>query len=171
MTDDRDADDTPDDGEHSTRIPPADRDTDERPTTASDSEDVDTDDAPLSGLRANIEERRKRRQRGESSTPDVDEVFEQASSEPVIDGDQVWEDLVSGQGEAAGVLAFGEPVEGESEDVTVIPNSVCHSCTYFGEPPELHCTHEGTTIRRMVDMDHYEVVDCPVVKNRSDLQD
>lgn len=147
MSDDADADDTPRDQE---------------------SASPDSDDAPLSGLRADIEERRRRRA---SSTPDVDEVFEEASSEPVIDGEQVWKDLLEDSSEEAGVLAFGDPVEDEPEDVTVIPNSVCHSCTYFGDPPELHCTHEGTSIRKMVDMDHYEVVDCPIVKKRSDLQE
>ena len=126
------------------------------------------DDAPLSGLRADIEERRQQRQ---SAAPDVDEVFEDAGSEPVVDGEQVWEDLLDDQDAEAGVLAFGEPVEGEGEEVTVIPSRVCHSCKHFGDPPELHCSHDGTTIRRMVDMDRYEVVDCPVVKNRSDLQD
>ena len=141
----------------------------DRATTAPDrdAEAPKRDDAPLAGLRADIEERRQRRQ---SSTQDVDEVFEEAGSEPVVDGEQVWEDLLAGQDGEAGVLAFGEPVDGESADVTVIPSRVCHSCTHFGDPPELHCTHDGTTIRCMVDMDHYEVVDCPVVKNRSDLQ-
>lgn len=127
-----------------------------------------TEDAPLSGLRANIEERRQQRQ---TSTRDVDEVFEEAGSAPVVDGEQIWEDLLAGQEEAAGLLAFGEEVERESEDVCLIPNRVCHSCKHFGDPPELHCTHDGTTIRRMVDMDRYEVVECPVVKNRSDLQE
>lgn len=127
------------------------------------------EDAPLSGLRADIEERRQQRQ---SSTPDVDEVFEEAGSAPVVDGEQIWEDLLAGHEEVPGLLAFGEAVEeGTSEDVTIIPNRVCHSCKHFGDPPELHCTHEGTTIRRMVDMDRYEVVECPVVKNRSDLQE
>lgn len=168
MSDDEDAADTPRDQERGSQRPSRDGRPGERRDQESASSDADADDAPLSGLRANIEERRQRRQ---SSTPDVDEVFEEASSEPVVDGEQVWEDLLEGQDDTAGVLAFGEPVEGEPEDVTVIPNSVCHSCTYFGDPPELHCTHEGTTIRRMVDMDHYEVVDCPIVKNRSDLQE
>ncbi len=133
-----------------------------------DVETQDRGDAPLSGLRADIEERRQQRQ---SAAPDVDGVFEEAGSEPIVDGERVWEDLLDGQDAEAGVLAFGEPVEGEGEDVTVIPSRVCHSCKHFGDPPELYCSHDGTTIRRMVDMDRYEVVDCPVVKNRSDLQD
>ena len=126
-------------------------------------------EAPLSGLRANIEERRQQRQQRESSNPAVDDAFQEAATDPVVDGEQVWEDLLAGQDEDAGVLAFGEQVESESADVRIIPNRVCHSCTHFGDPPELHCTHDGTTIRRMVDMAHYEVVECPVVKNRSDL--
>lgn len=176
MSEDRDADDTTG-GRDDTRTPPVDGGADERPVERPESRRDQTssssppDDAPLSGIRASIEERRERRQRRESSTPDVDEAFEEASSDPVLDGEQVWEDLLSGQDDAVDVLAFGDPVEGESGDVTVIESSVCHSCKYFGEPPELHCTHEGTTIRKMVDMDHYEVVDCPVVKNRSDLRD
>lgn len=121
---------------------------------------------PLSGLRADIEERRKER---ESEAPAVEDVFEKTAEEPMLDGEQIWEDLLESQDAEAAPFALGEAVEGEAADVRVIESRICHSCKWFGEPPELHCTHDGTTIRRMVDMDHYEVEECPVVKNRSDL--
>lgn len=121
---------------------------------------------PLSGLREDIEERRERRR---DSAPAVEDVFESGSEEPVLDGEQVWEDLLAGQADEAGMLAFGEKVEGETADVRIIPDRICHNCEYFADPPDLHCNHDGTEIRRLVDMEHYEVVDCPVVKHRSDL--
>lgn len=133
-------------------------------------------DVPLSGLRADIEERRRERQ---ESVPEPDEAFDEAVTEPLLDGEQVWEDLVSSQEDDAGTVAFGDQVEEPEDplteepeaDVTIIQDSVCHNCKYFGEPPELHCTHDGTSIRRMVDMKRFEVVDCPVVKSRSDLRE
>jgi hypothetical protein len=118
---------------------------------------------PLADLTRDIEERRRTRE-----TPDVDEVFEPAGSEPVVDGEAVWEALVEDRDDS-GLVAFAETVEDESAAVHVIPSSVCHGCPHFGDPPELHCVHEGTTIRRVVDMDHFEVVACPVVEQRSDL--
>lgn len=161
-----------DDADADGRRDPEDGSTDEWRDDDTPADDEQTGhEAPLSGLRANIEERRQQRRQRESSNPAVDEAFQEAVTDPVVDGEQVWEDLLTGQDEDAGVLAFGEQVESESADVRIIPNRVCHNCTHFGDPPELHCTHDGTTIRRMVDMDHYEVVECPVVKNRSDLQD
>jgi len=131
-----------------------------------DSSDSPSSHGPLSGLREDIEARRDRRA---NATPDAEDVFETGNDEPVLDGEQVWEDLLEGQADEAGMLAFGEQVEDETADVRIIPDRICHNCKYFADPPDLHCTHDGTEIRRVVDMDHYEVVDCPVVKHRSDL--
>ena len=52
---------------------------------------------------------------------------------------------------------------GHDSDVRTIPKETCHSCPHFGDPPELHCTHEGTDILAMTDADHFRVADCPIV--------
>ncbi|QLC32898.1 hypothetical protein EFA46_001275 [Halarchaeum sp. CBA1220] len=54
-------------------------------------------------------------------------------------------------------------------DVRVISDRTCHNCEFFADPPDLACTHEGTAIRRVVDTDHYEVVNCPMVLDDVDI--
>ncbi|GGL25640.1 hypothetical protein GCM10009037_06600 [Halarchaeum grantii] len=58
---------------------------------------------------------------------------------------------------------------GAEGDVRVISDRTCHSCEFFADPPDLACTHEGTEIRRVVDTDHYEVVNCPMVLDDVDI--
>lgn len=118
---------------------------------------------PLSDLAADVRERRERE-------PDEDfgELFSEVEVGEV-DGEAAWRELLmEDEGEP---LAIGERVEtDEDRDVRVIENRTCHRCQYFGEPPELHCTHEGTEIRRVVDTDHYEVVDCPMVVDEEEFE-
>ncbi|MEE6209438.1 hypothetical protein U3A55_04585 [Salarchaeum sp. III] len=119
--------------------------------------------APLSDLATGV------RERGESRAGDqeFDDLFSEVDVTDV-DGEQAWRDLLAEQeGEP---LAVGQQVESEEDrDVRHIENRTCHNCQYFGEPPELHCTHEGTEIRRVVDTDHYEVVDCPMVVDEEEF--
>jgi len=121
------------------------------------------DPTPLSDLADDVRERRAR--------PDNPSEFDDLFSEVEVgevDGEQAWRDLLAEEdGEP---LAFGERVESEEDrDIRVIENRTCHNCQYFGEPPELHCTHEDTEIRRVVDTDHYEVVDCPMVVDEEEF--
>jgi len=46
----------------------------------------------------------------------------------------------------------------------------CQGCEYFSAPPEVRCTHEGTEIVEMVDVAHFRVVDCPIVKEDEELE-
>lgn len=88
----------------------------------------------------------------------TEDVFEEVNVSDV-DVDSVWEEL------EAGVGPSGEPLDAE-EDVRRISKSICHNCPHFGDPPELSCTHEGTTIREMPDNEHFVVVECPVVNDQ-----
>ncbi|MFC7165434.1 hypothetical protein [Halospeciosus flavus] len=92
-----------------------------------------------------------------------DTPFEQQEYEEV-DVDEVLRGPVDGDADSE-TEPESAPETDESEEaaVNVIESRICHNCPYFGEPPELHCTHEGTQIREVVDTDHYVVVDCPVV--------
>jgi len=147
--------------------------TDDTPSDASgDAPDAVTGDepgerdAPLSDLATGVREREAEREH--ESDPDFDELFEAVDVEGV-DGEQAWRDLLAE--EEGEPLAVGERVQtDENRDVRRIENRTCHNCQYFGEPPTLHCTHEGTEIRRVVDTDHYEVVDCPMVVDEEEFE-
>lgn len=107
------------------------------------------EDGPLADLAADV---------GSRSEEELDAIFEDAFTEMEVedvDPDEVWEELDS---ESSTRERSGE---GEQE-VRTQSKSVCHGCEYFGEPPSMHCNHEGTEIRRVIDADTYEVVDCPM---------
>ncbi|GGL51050.1 hypothetical protein [Halocalculus aciditolerans] len=110
-------------------------------------------DAPLADLAASVSE-------DAASDDDFDELFEEAG-ESVIDGEDVWEELLDENGDA-GLVA--EVVDTDLDrDVRVIESRLCHGCPHFATPPDVHCNHDGTEIREVVDTDHFEVVDCPMV--------
>lgn len=79
-----------------------------------------------------------------------------------IDEDAVWERLVEGA---------TEPAPGPDEETVVPKASYCEQCEYFAPPPEVRCTHEGTEILELVDMEHVRVVACPVVAQRRGMDD
>jgi hypothetical protein len=87
---------------------------------------------------------------GDWTAEDADEsVWEELSTEPEVDTQQ-------------------EDGRRVSE---VNKHSFCEGCEYFTEPPEIACTHEGTEIRRFLDVETVEVVDCPIVEERERLED
>lgn len=90
---------------------------------------------------------------------DLGEVAEDAFIEvevDEIDRESIWAEL-----EGTADASFEHSAENEER---VIPKrSFCHRCRYFAEPPDMSCTHEGTEIIELVDMDHYRVLDCPIV--------
>jgi len=150
---DREQDDTAEDGDESEPEPP-----DE---TAAPSDD--REDAPLSDLRRDVDERRGRNDDdfeelfAEMEVGDVDEAevwaeLAASADEPVVDPDAVT-DAVGGTTDADG-------------DTTVVEKSLCHGCPHFADPPETACTHDGTTIEAEVDTEHFRVRDCPVVAER-----
>lgn len=122
-------------------------------------------DAPLSDLAE-----RARRRRGDDADEGEDafDAFERMEGQDVDSG-AVWERLAEGDAET--VAAGERPAEDADtdRDVRVIPSSTCHGCRYFGAPPELHCTHEGTEIREMTEPERFTVVDCPMVIDVDDV--
>jgi hypothetical protein len=122
-------------------------------------EDADgTDSIPLSELRAEVEsgEATSGTQAGEGHLFHEERVDE-------VEAEAVWADLLMGSGDTEGVF---DPTDFEDElgvSYQVVPKTLCHRCEFFGEPPTLHCTHDGTTIHETVDMDHYRVSACPMV--------
>jgi len=126
--------------------------------------DDDTDDAPLADLAEEIADRNADADpfdgtgfEGSFTEMDVDEM----------DASAVWADLETG-GEEPVVVAERLSAPGE-RDVRIIPKRTCHNCPYFGSPPNVECTHDGTEIRRAVGVEEFEVVDCPMVLGEEDL--
>lgn len=135
--------------------PPGDEDDEE----AADAGDGDQTDAPMADLAREVE--------AEREPPDSDEAFE-AVETPEIDAEDVWADLEAGVDPEP--VTTGKQLPGQGDgDVRIIPKRTCHTCPYFGAPPELHCTHEGTEIRSVASPEEFEVVDCPMVVDEDDL--
>lgn len=110
--------------------------------------ETDEDDSvPLSGLRDSLD-----RDRDEETEPFVEENVESVDSEGVW-ADLLMEDAQEGQ---------FTPTESDGE-TQVISKRICERCPFVAEPPDLACTHDGTTIHELVDVDHVRVSACPMV--------
>jgi hypothetical protein len=107
---------------------------------------------PLSGLRDAV------RDRSAEDSDAADAAFVEEEPEPV-DTASVWADLLA-DGHAEGQFS---PTEGESEETQVIAKHICERCQYLAAPPDLRCTHDGTTIHELVDVEHVRVSACPMV--------
>lgn len=81
-----------------------------------------------------------------------------------VDRETVWEQLE--RDEPGGDEEIGH----EPESRVVEKASYCETCEYFDEPPAMRCTHEGTEIRQLVDFEHVEVYNCPVVRRNDELE-
>ena len=114
---------------------------------------------PLSGLRDELD-----RTHGEDPPPEESEAgaFVEESVEPV-DSDGIWADLLMEDENPEGQFEPTEAVSGPDGTTQVISKRICERCPYLEEPPTLECTHEGTTIHELVDVDHVRVSSCPMV--------
>lgn len=124
----------------------------------SDGDDDPTDgeaptEAPLSDLADRVAERRER-----GPPDDAGELFAEQSFEAV---EPLWE-----APEESRFGAVGEVVEEGEETYVVDKGNFCERCRYFSAPPEVHCTHPGTTIHEFVDKGHVRVSSCPIVEER-----
>jgi len=126
-------------------------------TPTTDAESGEADRIPLSDLRNDVE---KRQEEAETDTG-MDPFHEEQV--PDLETEAIWADLLMTEGDAAGEV---DPTATGADDrgpYQIVTKTLCHRCRHFGEPPELHCTHDGTTIHEVVDMDHYRVSKCPMV--------
>lgn len=87
-----------------------------------------------------------------------------------VDESSIW-DALGAQEDAPTDVVGGELPDAETElDEEIVPKrSYCEKCEHFSAPPETACTNPGTEIRELVDMEHFLVVDCPVVAQRRGL--
>jgi len=168
MTDDTEADDSPDlfgdesDADGATGDP-----TEE---VGADEETADSaEEAPLDGLAREVRARRKAQETEEAfdaDAPPDDDPFESVDVDHV-DEDAVWEAFVEGETGPEEQVGLGSTVEQADEpDEHVVPKTdFCQRCPHFADPPETACTHEGTTIVEVVDADHFRVRNCPIVED------
>ncbi|WP_440989031.1 hypothetical protein [Haloarchaeobius baliensis] len=106
---------------------------------------------PLGEMADEFERRRAER----DAEPDDDDLFESVDVGDV-DSEALWEQVSTDEPTA-------EP-EPDAPEVRVVSKSkYCQRCEYFTDPPEVGCTHDGTTIRSEASMDEFEVVDCPKI--------
>lgn len=114
---------------------------------------------PLSGLRDELD-----RQGGDESLQEASETgtFVEESVEPV-DSDGIWADLLMEDENPEGQFEPTEEVTGPDGTTQVISKRICERCPHLEQPPALECTHEGTTIHELVDVDHVRVSSCPMV--------
>ncbi|MFB6266321.1 MAG: hypothetical protein ABEI31_01575 [Halodesulfurarchaeum sp.] len=124
--------------------------------------DDDEPTGPLSDLRADISSAD-----GADETATPSEAHFHEESIEGMESEEVWADLLMDSGAGEGTFEPTARGEDEAGPYQVVPKRLCHRCQYFGDPPRLHCTHEGTTIHETVDMDHYRVTDCPMVRQPS----
>ncbi|PSP66986.1 hypothetical protein BRC85_07850 [Halobacteriales archaeon QS_1_69_70] len=92
-----------------------------------------------------------------------------------VDG-EVWAELDEGadvDGDLFERLAEESPtrtvdleVDADAETTVVPKSKYCQRCEYFTEPPDVSCSHAGTTIAEVVDTDSFRVQNCPVVADR-----
>ncbi|AGN02790.1 hypothetical protein L593_14255 [Salinarchaeum sp. Harcht-Bsk1] len=114
-------------------------------------------DAPLSSLAASVDERRDR-----AVDPAEDELFDEEDV-PEIDTEVVWDRLDEDEPP--------ELPEETQQDVRVVEKrSYCEQCPFFSAPPDVRCTHDGTEILELVDMERFRVVDCPKVREDERLE-
>ena len=147
---------------------------------------------PLSGLTDEIERRRRRKDEDalddtfedmSVGTVDMDAVWEQLGQEgvePTVEPPVEPANLAGGSrsGETATETensTVGSDVDFDvfaDRDVRVIEKrTFCQGCRYFSDPPTVACSHEGTEILELVDVDHFRVVDCPMVAEAEQLTD
>lgn len=116
-------------------------------------------DEPLADLADDVARRRE---------APGDDLFEEAFTERSFEGlgeESVWSSIdEDDRGSEFG--AVGEVIEAGERTYVVSKRNFCERCRFFSEPPDVHCTHEGTEIHEFVDMDHVRLHACPIVEER-----
>lgn len=177
------SEDIPEESVDSGADPEASTGSEDAPEFEFPSEDPDAEDpreGPMGDLAAEIDRRREE----EGDDADLGDLFEESDVE-AVDREALWRQVA---GEEAAELVDsdvdgsddGPTVQSPTPEATEDPGdraervvekrSYCQGCEHFSAPPEVHCSHEGTEILEAVDMEHFRVVDCPVVAEDEELE-
>lgn len=139
-----------------------------------DAGDADADDAeaPLSDLADDLS--------GDDLAATETELFERKET-PEVDREALWRQVADEETAERAIEEMDVDADrtddrssvADHEGVErVVEKSVyCHACPHFSSPPDVRCTHEGTAILEAVDMDHFRVVDCPVVEENEAIEE
>lgn len=93
--------------------------------------------------------------------------FTEMDASPETIGDEVFEMIESEEEQPTDLNIERDPDVVEMDEGVVVPKqSYCERCPHFSEPPTVACTNPGTTIHELVDLNHFRVSDCPVVKEQ-----
>jgi len=122
-------------------------------------ETEDERSGPLGDLANRVDERRQT-----EADETFDDLFEEEDAGEV-DREALWEQVDTDDP----FNVEDEPVD-EPERRVVEKDTYCEGCRFFSEPPDIGCTHPETEILEVVDMDHFEVFNCPVVRENENLQ-
>ncbi len=155
---------------------PSDADTSEAPADEQEAfrEDdreafsLDDESTPMEEIAADVRERRQREQDTES------DPFEEMAVEEEIDGELLWEDLLSEEEMSEAERAVGAGASATEvgpdtrEEHVVEKDQFCGRCPYLSEPPMLACEHDGTEIVEVTDSDHFRVRSCPFAARDDD---
>jgi hypothetical protein len=114
---------------------------------------------PLGDLASRVDRRRET-----EADETFDDLFEENEAAEV-DRDALWEQVGSEETFDVDTEAVEEP-----ERRVVDKAKYCQSCRFFSEPPDVSCTHPETEILEVVDMDHFEVFNCPIVRENENLE-
>lgn len=139
--------------------PPSDPGDDETPALPGETEDGRS--GPLGELANRVDEQRGVDRTGDDEFGDLFEEYGDAT----VDSDALWEQVGS-----------DDPFDVEADDVdeperrVVDKAKYCQGCRFFSEPPDVACTHQETEILEVLDMDHFEVFNCPIVREDENLE-
>lgn len=127
----------------------------ETESTPSESADGEPDsNGPLDDLADRVREQQE-------LADEDDDLFETVEVGGV-DEEALWEQVTTEEG-------FAVEAPEDREDV-VEKSAYCEQCEFFTGPPRTRCTHEGTQILEMVDLEQFRVRNCPVVLEEEALE-
>ncbi|RLM44467.1 hypothetical protein DVK00_08350 [Haloarcula sp. Atlit-47R] len=99
--------------------------------------------------------------RGEDPFGSGDSAFERVDVDH-IDADKVWAEIADDD---------DSETAPESRYAEVSKHRYCEQCEHFSEPPNAHCTNEGTEIVEFLDMETVRLLNCPVVAEQHEIED
>ena len=131
-----------------------------------DAEPQSDEEEPLGALAERVRARR------EDEAVSAEESPFESMDVSEIDSEAVWEELFGDEETEShiGVGGAAERVDGAAgtAEYVVEKATFCKRCPFLGDPPELHCTNDGTEILEVVDTEHFRVRECPMVDEEPD---
>ena len=100
-------------------------------------------------------------ERGEDPFGSGESAFERVDVDH-IDADKVWAEIAADD---------DSETTPDSRYAEVSKHRYCEQCEHFSEPPNAHCTNDGTEIMEFLDMETVRLLDCPVVAEQHEIED